>query len=209
MINYKTIQGSSEALYEISKSRFLCFTAHAETEAQAQNFIAQLRKTHWEARHCCSAYILGEHGILQKADDDGEPSGTAGKPLLEVLKKQHLSDVVIVVVRYFGGIKLGAGGLIRAYGKTATLGLEAAEIVTRTLFRRISVTIEYSLLGALENHLHQNEIRVEDKIYSDKVSLLLLLPMEDTEKIEQELLNLTAANCSIKEEDLVYINVPL
>ena len=168
-----------------------------------------MRKTHWEARHCCSAYILGEHGILQKADDDGEPSGTAGKPLLEVLKKQHLSDVVIVVVRYFGGIKLGAGGLIRAYGKAATLGLEAAEIVTRTLFRRISVTIEYSLLGALENHLHQNEIRVEDKIYSDKVSLLLLLPMEDTEKIEQELLNLTAANCSIKESDLVYINVPL
>ena len=209
MINYKTIQGSSEALYEISKSRFLCFAAHAETEAQAQNFIAQLRKTHWEARHCCSAYILGEHGILQKADDDGEPSGTAGKPILEVLKKQHLSDVVIVVVRYFGGIKLGAGGLIRAYGKAATLGLQAAEIVTRTLFRRISVTIEYSLLGALENHLHQNELRVEDKIYSDKVSLLLLLPMEDTEKIEQELLNLTAANCSIKEEDLVYINVPL
>ncbi len=209
MINYKTIQGSSEALYEISKSRFLCFAAHAGTEAQAQNFIAQLRKTHWEARHCCSAYILGEHGILQKADDDGEPSGTAGKPILEVLKKQQLSDVVIVVVRYFGGIKLGAGGLIRAYGKAATLGLEAAEIVTRTLFRRISITIEYSLLGVLENHLHQNEIRLEDKIYSDKVSLLLLVPQETTEKIEQDLLNLTAANCSIKQEDLVYINVPL
>lgn len=209
MINYKTIQGTGESSYEISKSRFLTFTSHAAAETEAQEFILRLRKLHWEARHCCSAYVLGERGSLQKADDDGEPSGTAGKPILEILKKQELSDIVVVVVRYFGGIKLGAGGLIRAYGKAASLGLAASQIVTRTLFRRITLTVDYSLLGPVENSLRQKEITVEGKVYTDKVSLSLLLPQAEAEALQLDLINLTAAQCTMEDLGLDYVNIPL
>lgn len=208
MINYKTIQGNGEALYEIQKSRFLTFVQHVSNEAEAKDFIEKIRKQHWEARHCCSAFIIGEHGNLQKADDDGEPSGTAGKPLLEVLKKQGLSDLVIVVIRYFGGIKLGAGGLIRAYGKAATLGIEASKIVVKTLFLQVNLTIDYALLGTVENHLRQEEIAIEDKDFSDKVTLHLLFPVEKASVQQQDLLDLTAAQCSLEECGPTYMDVP-
>jgi len=209
MINYKTIQGNGEALYEIQKSRFLTFAQHVSDETDAKDFIEKIRKQHWEARHCCSAFIIGEHGNLQKADDDGEPSGTAGKPLLEVLKKQDLSDLVIVVVRYFGGIKLGAGGLIRAYGKAATLGIDACQIVVKTLFLRVKLTIDYSLLGTIENHLHQKGIAIEGKDFADKVNLIILLPADKASILQQELLDLTAAQCSLEESGPTYIDVPI
>lgn len=208
MINYKTIQGNGEALYEIQKSRFLTFVQHVSNEAEAKDFIEKIRKQHWEARHCCSAFIIGEHGNLQKADDDGEPSGTAGKPLLEVLKKQDLSDLVIVVIRYFGGIKLGAGGLIRAYGKAATLGIEASKIVVKTLFLQVKLTIDYALLGTVENHLRQEEIAIEDKDFADKVTLHLLFPVEKASVQQQDLLDLTAAQCSLEECGPTYMDVP-
>jgi len=209
MINYKTIQGSGEAIYEINKSRFLAFVQNVTSEEEAQAFILKIKKRHWEARHCCSAYVLGERGHLQKADDDGEPSGTAGKPILEVLKKQELSDIVIVIVRYFGGIKLGAGGLIRAYGKAATLGIAGSQLVTKTLFLRLALTIEYALLGTLENHLHQQDIRIADKKYSDKVTLTLLLPGTAAASQQKELVNLTAAQCRIEKLGLVYVDIAL
>lgn len=209
MINYKTIQGNGEALYEIQKSRFLTFVQHVQSETEAKDFIDKMRKLHWEARHCCSAFIIGEHGILQKADDDGEPSGTAGKPLLEVLKKQDLSDLVIVVIRYFGGIKLGAGGLIRAYGKAATLGIEASKIVVKTLFLQVNLTIDYALLGAVENYLRQENIAIKDKTFVDKVTLHLLFSAEKASIFQQALLDLTAAQCSLEECGLTYIDVPL
>lgn len=207
MINYKTIQGSGEASYEIQKSRFLAFVQNVTREEEAQAFILNKKKLHWEARHCCSAYVLGERGQLQKADDDGEPSGTAGKPILEVLKKQELSDIVIVIVRYFGGIKLGAGGLIRAYGKAASLGLASSQLVTKTLFRRLDLTIAYALLGALENYLHQQEIRIADKNYSDTVTLTLLVPETAAAAQQEALINLTAAQCRIEERELVYVDI--
>jgi uncharacterized YigZ family protein len=208
MINYKTIHGSGEALYEIQKSRFLTFIQHVSTEADAKEFIEKIRKLHWEARHCCSAFIIGEHGSLQKADDDGEPSGTAGKPLLEVLKKQSLSDLVIVVIRYFGGIKLGAGGLIRAYGKAATLGIEASQVVVKTLFARVKLSIDYALLGSVENHLRQEEINVEDKFFADKVTLVLLFPVEKASLLQQGLLDLTSAQCHFEECGSTYLDIP-
>ncbi|PDM36799.1 YigZ family protein, partial [Bacillus cereus] len=101
----------------IQKSRFICYVSRATTEEEAQEFIQKIQKQNWNATHNCSAYLIGEQDQIQKANDDGEPSGTAGVPMLEVLKKRGLKDTVVVVTRYFGGIKLGAGGLIRAYGK--------------------------------------------------------------------------------------------
>lgn len=121
--DYKTVKGYGEKEIVISKSRFIAYVDRAETEEEAINFINKIKKMHYNATHNCSCYMIGEHNQIQKANDDGEPSGTAGVPMLEVLKKQGLQDTVVVVTRYFGGIKLGAGGLVRAYGKATTEGI--------------------------------------------------------------------------------------
>ena len=131
--DYQTIQGYGESEIVIQKSRFITYVNRAETEEEAQDFINNIKEKHKSANHNCSAYIIGEHDNIQKANDDGEPSGTAGVPMLEVLKKQGLQDTVVVVTRYFGGIKLGGGGLIRAYGKATTEGIDAAKVVERKL----------------------------------------------------------------------------
>src|SRR3954468_21919919 len=127
--DYHTVKGYGESEIIIQKSRFLTFVERAETEQDAQDFINNIKQLHRDATHNCSAYIIGEHDNVQKANDDGEPSGTAGVPMLEVLKKQGLKDTVVVVTRYFGGIKLGGGGLIRAYGSATTEGIVATGTV--------------------------------------------------------------------------------
>ena len=144
---YRTVQGYGQAEVEINKSRFIAYVNRAESEEEAIAFLERIRKQHWDATHNCAAYIVGENEEHQKANDDGEPSGTAGRPILEVIKRSALTDTIIIVTRYFGGIKLGTGGLIRAYGKSAVVGLEAAGIVERQLHTRMTATIDYSLLG--------------------------------------------------------------
>ncbi|MGG3841862.1 YigZ family protein, partial [Anoxybacillus kestanbolensis] len=153
---YYTVKGYGEAEIIIEKSRFICYVERATTEEEAVRFIHQIKKKHWDATHNCSAYIIGEHDHIQKANDDGEPSGTAGVPMLEVLKKKKLKDTVVVVTRYFGGIKLGAGGLVRAYGKAVTEGLKASGIVERKLMRIMHTTIDYTWLGKVENELRSS-----------------------------------------------------
>lgn len=209
MIEYKTIENEAFAEWEISKSRFLAYVRHTESEQEAQNFIASVKKKHFDARHNCSAYIIGERGQIQKSSDDGEPSGTAGVPILEILKKNELSDITVVVTRYFGGIKLGAGGLIRAYSKSATLGLDAAAIVKKTIFNCYELTLSYDLLGTLENYLHQNEIRIDSKDYTDNVKLTVLLPKTTAENTIKDITDMTAARCKITELEPRYINIPV
>ena len=209
MIEYKTIENEAFAEWEISKSRFLAYVRHTESEQEAQNFIVSVKKKHFDARHNSFAYIIGERGQIQKSSDDGEPSGTAGVPILEVLKKNELSDITIVVTRYFGGIKLGAGGLIRAYGKSATLGLDAAAIVKKTIFSCYKLTLSYDLLGTLENYLHQNEIRIDSKDYTDNVKLTVLLPKTTAENTIKDITDMTAARCKITELEPRYINIPI
>ncbi|HIX83019.1 MAG TPA: YigZ family protein [Candidatus Megamonas gallistercoris] len=209
MLEYKTIDGYSQTEWEVQKSRFISYVNHVENETQAQDFVNQIRKKHFDATHNCYAYIIGEHSDTQKSNDDGEPSGTAGVPILEVLKKNELSDVVVVVTRYFGGIKLGAGGLIRAYGKSATLGLEASVIVKKSVFNCYNLSMDYDLLGTLENYLHQKEIRIKDKNYTDKVDITILLPQNDSENTLKDITNLSAARCKITKLDTVYLNIPV
>lgn len=141
---YRTVQKAGEAELEINKSRFIAYVQRVADEADALAFVGQIKKQHWDATHNCSAYILGEFGQYQKADDDGEPAGTAGKPILEVLKRLELKDAVVVVTRYFGGIKLGAGGLIRAYGKSAKLGLHAAGLAERVPHKQVTIETTHS-----------------------------------------------------------------
>ena len=209
MIEYKTIQDSAFAEYEINKSRFLAYVSHIESEEQAQTFIQSIKKKHYDARHNCCAYIIGELGQIQKSSDDGEPSGTAGAPILEVLKKNELSDIVLVVTRYFGGIKLGAGGLIRAYGKSATLALDAAVIVRKSIFDCCELTLDYDLLGTLENYLHQHQIRIDSKEYAANVKLTILLPQSESAAILKDITDMTAARCQITKLKPRYINIPI
>ena len=209
MLEYKTVDGYAKAEWEIHKSRFIAYVNHVENEAQAQEFINEIKKKHFDATHNCYAYIIGEHSDTQKSNDDGEPSGTAGVPILEVLKKNELSDVVIVVTRYFGGIKLGAGGLIRAYGKSATLGIDASTVVKKSIFNCYNLSLDYNLLGTLKNYLHQNEIRIKDKNYTDKVDISILLPQNDSDNTLNDITNLSAARCKITKLDTIYLDIPI
>lgn len=209
MLEYKTIEGEYFTEWEINKSIFLTYIKHVETEIEAQEFISSIKKKHFDARHNCSAYIIGERSEIQKSSDDGEPSGTAGAPMLEVLKKNELSDIVVVVTRYFGGIKLGAGGLIRAYGKSVTLGLDVSTIVKKSIFNCYKLDLNYDLLGSFENYLHQKEIRIQNKDYSDIVSFTLLLAQNDSENILKDITNLSAGRIKIEKLEPVYLNIPL
>ncbi len=176
--NYKTIDKLNPCEIIIQKSRFIGYATRAETEKEAIEFIDSIKAKHRGANHNCSAYIIGEHDILQKANDDGEPSGTAGVPILEVLKKQGLKDTVIVVTRYFGGIKLGGGGLIRAYGKTASEAIRSSGVVERKLHSLINVAIDYTWLGKIENEIRQSEYPLDDILYSNGVELHVFVPVE-------------------------------
>lgn len=179
--NY-TIKQSGTYEVVIQKSKFIAHFKRAETEEEAQTFIQAIKKEHWNATHNCSAYIIGERNEHQKANDDGEPSGTAGMPMLEVLRKRHLKDTVVVVTRYFGGIKLGGGGLIRAYGGTVGEGLDAIGIVERLPMQQLTLTVDYTWIGKVENELRQSSYLLDDIIYADLVTFHVSVPVEETEE---------------------------
>lgn len=204
---YKTIEGSAEAYYEIQKSRFITHVLHVETEEAARAFVQQMKKQYFDARHNCSAWVLGERGDQQKSNDDGEPGGTAGNPILESIKKKGLTNVVIVVTRYFGGIKLGAGGLVRAYGHSAVLGLEAADIVAMTPFCRIKLKVDYGLLASVEHWIRQKDLRMEDANYAEQVELMLLVLPDERETRLAELADLTAGRCKAEMQGEILVAV--
>lgn len=183
--DYKTVKGFGESEIIISKSRFLTYVQRAETEQEALDFIDKIKKMHPSATHNCSCYLIGEHDNIQKANDDGEPSGTAGVPMLEVLKKQGLKDTVVVVTRYFGGIKLGGGGLIRAYGKATTEGIEVAQIVNRKLHHVMQVSIDYTWLGKVENEVRNSQYTLREIQYADAVEVFVHV-LKDEELIFTE-----------------------
>ena len=206
---YKTIDSDDvfKAEYEINKSKFIAHVKYVEEEESAKEFLQQLKKKYYDATHNCSAWVLGVNGDKQKSNDDGEPGGTAGNPILETIKKNELTNIIVVVTRYFGGIKLGAGGLIRAYSHTAALGISASKVVTMTPMQRLSITINYNLLASVENWIRNKNISVENKDYSENVTLTLLLLPEEVENRLTELKDLTAANFSHKLEEEILIAI--
>ena len=206
---YKTTAENGTASYEIQKSRFIAYTSHVETEAEARDFVAAIKKKHFDARHNCSAWVLGADSSQQKSNDDGEPGGTAGNPILEAIKQHGLTNVVVVVTRYFGGIKLGAGGLIRAYSHTASLGLEDTPCLEVKPFCLMEAEMDYSLLGTVENWIRNEELRTGETAYLDKVTVRLLVEPADCEAISTELTNLTAAQCKITIHKPEYMSLPI
>lgn len=160
---------------------------------------------HHNATHNCSAYIIGEHDHIQKANDDGEPSGTAGVPMLEVLKKQGLKDTVVVVTRYFGGIKLGGGGLIRAYGKATTEGLLAAQVVERKLHHFMNISIDYTWLGKVENEIRGSSYTLEEIRYLEGVEIIVSVLKEEEEQFQKWVTEMTNGQANITFENAQFI----
>jgi uncharacterized YigZ family protein len=203
--HYNTVKGYGENEITIERSRFITYVNRVETEEEAQEFIASIKKKHHDANHNCSAYMIGEQNMIQKANDDGEPSGTAGVPMLEVLKKRDLKDTVVVVTRYFGGIKLGAGGLIRAYGRATSEGLNATGIVERRLMRVMKTKIDYTWLGKVENEVRSSHYQLKDIHYLDAVEVEVYVEEASKEQFVDWMTELTNGQGEISEGDVEYL----
>ncbi|AZV62132.1 YigZ family protein [Peribacillus frigoritolerans] len=205
LTQYLTVAGRGDHEIVIEKSRFISHIARVETEDAAQAFIQEIKKKHKDATHNCSAYMIGEQNQIQKALDDGEPSGTAGVPILEVLKKKELKDTAVVVTRYFGGIKLGAGGLIRAYSKATSEGINTTGVVIRKLMRVISTTVDYTWLGKLENELRSSIYQIKEIQYLDQVNILVYVEETQKETYTAWITELTNGQGHITEEEMIYL----
>ncbi|NLL71417.1 MAG: YigZ family protein [Epulopiscium sp.] len=201
---YKTILQQAEAEIMEKKSRFIATVAPVKTETEAQDFIEALRKKYWDATHNVFAYQIGEKNEIQRCSDDGEPSGTAGLPVLDMIRGEDLKNVVVVVTRYFGGTLLGTGGLVRAYGRSAKEGLLAAQIITKVLYQRFEVSIDYSLMGKVQYEILQNGYVIQDTLYTDEVTFVVLVEYPQKDVFTKQIINLTANQVQCIPTDQVY-----
>lgn len=208
MLNkYKTVRAEANEEIVIKKSRFIGYAKPVESEEEAVAFIDEIKRMHRTATHNCSAYVVGERDQFQKASDDGEPSGTAGKPILEVIKNKGLKNVVVVVTRYFGGIMLGAGGLVRAYTDGAVAGIEAAGEIVNVLHREVYVGVDYTWYGKLENELHGRGARLGGTEFTDRVTVLCLPEAPEADTFISWITDLTQGQAVITTgEDRYYID---
>ena len=204
LTSYYTVKNEGENEIVIQKSRFIAHVKRTPTEEEAQAFIQSIKKRHASATHNCSAYLIGEQDLIQKANDDGEPSGTAGVPMLEVLKKRKLKDTTVVVTRYFGGIKLGAGGLIRAYGQSVSEGLNATGIVERKLMTKITTQIDYTLLGKVENEIRSSNYLLDEIAYLENVQVRTLVESGMEESFTEWMTNIANGQATITMGEQLY-----
>ncbi|WP_435169843.1 YigZ family protein [Paenibacillus glycanilyticus] len=203
---YSTVRGPGSEEVVIKKSRFIGYAKPVETEEEAVSFIDEIKRLHRAATHNCSAYVVGERDQHQKASDDGEPSGTAGKPILEVIKHKGLKNVAVVVTRYFGGIMLGAGGLVRAYTDGAVAGIEAAGEIVKVLHREVFVDVDYTWYGKVENELLGRGTRLGGTEFTDRVTVKCLPVVSEADAFVAWITDLTQGQAVITEgEELYYI----
>ncbi|WP_419992972.1 YigZ family protein [Streptomyces boninensis] len=195
---YETVAREGVHETEVNRSRFICALAPVASDAEAQAFIARIRKEHPAASHNCTAYVIGADGAVQKADDDGEPGGTAGLPMLQMLLRRDVRNVVAVVTRYFGGTKLGAGGLIRAYGGAVGAALDAVGTVTRQRFRLLTVTVDHQRAGKVENDLRATGRPVRDVRYGAEVDIDVALPEPELPAFRAWLADATAGTARVE-----------
>lgn len=195
---YRTVAHVGVHETEINRSRFLCALAPAATEQEAQEFVARVRREHPTASHNCYAYVVGADAGIQKASDDGEPGGTAGVPMLQMLLRRETRYVVAVVTRYYGGVKLGAGGLIRAYGGVVGEALDELGTITRQRFRLATVTVDHQRAGRLENDLRASGRSVREVRYAEAVTLEIGLPDADVETFRGWLADATAGTAGFE-----------
>ncbi|MFB6989578.1 YigZ family protein [Streptomyces sp. NPDC056178] len=195
---YRTVARAGVHETEINRSRFICALAPAATEQEAQDFVARVRREHPTATHNCFAYVIGADASVQKASDDGEPGGTAGVPMLQMLTRREMRYVVAVVTRYYGGVKLGAGGLIRAYGGVVGEALDALGTITRRRFRLATITVGHQRAGKLENDLRATGRTVREVRYAEAVVIGIGLPDADVESFRGWLADATAGEAELE-----------
>lgn len=198
LIRYRTVRQEAHNEIVIKKSRFIGYAKPVQSEEEAVAYIEEIKRLHRQATHNCSAYVVGERDQHQKASDDGEPSGTAGKPILEVIKNKGLKNVAVVVTRYFGGVMLGAGGLVRAYTDGAVAGIEAAGEIELALHREIFVDADYTWYGKIENELHGRGTRVGGTEFTDRVTVCCLPEEPDKDAFIAWMTDLTQGQASIR-----------
>lgn len=195
---YKTIYGEFQTEIEINKSRFITSIKRSNSEEESLAFIEEISKKYRDATHNCTAYINGATKLIQRYNDDGEPQGTAGIPMLEVLKKEDLTDVVVVVTRYFGGKKLGASGLIRAYSKGVSDAISVSDIVWIRNFYEVKVEFDYVFLGKIDNFIAKEMYHLKKREYLEKIYNVFYVKIDDYSKFKDELLEITSNNIFIE-----------
>ena len=200
MIQYKTVAKEAHAEQIREKSRFIAYVKPVETREEADAFIASVRALHKTATHNVPALVVGEKFQIQWASDDGEPQGTSGAPIVQMLVKEGVTNVVVVVTRYFGGIKLGTGGLVRAYTSSAKLGLEAAGICQMKQMAVLQYKIDYSFLSKAQNLSRDGNFSIEDIIYEELVTLKVVTDVDNVDEIKALFSNLTAGNAALISE---------
>jgi len=206
---YKTVLNQACAVYEEKKSKFIATVSPASTEDEALDFINRLRHRYWDASHNVYSYYIIGNNIIQRFSDDGEPAGTAGMPVLEAIKKHELQNAAVVVTRYFGGTLLGAAGLVRAYGRSASLGIEAAVIVRKQLCARIRIVVGYPLFGRLQNLVSAKGYAVEGVSYGQDVELTIFVPVDEAGSFAGSVNEATNANSVTEICDNAYITLDL
>lgn len=203
MNRYTTVAKEASAEQVIDRSRFIAHIARAFSKEEADAYIARIRAQYRDATHNVPSFIVGEKSELKWTSDDGEPQGTSGPPMLQMLEREGLTNVVCVVTRYYGGIKLGTGGLVRAYTSSAKLALEAAGKHTVRDVSRMSVTVPYTLLGKLQNLEKSEPFVIEDILYTESVTLVLSMDLEDEERVKALLMEVSAGTAQISGEERV------
>ena len=201
----KTVYAGGEGEIVEKKSRFIATVRPVSSEEEAVAFINEMKKKYWDARHNCSAFVIGDRQEISRCSDDGEPAQTAGRPMLDVLLKEEIHNVCVVVTRYFGGVLLGTGGLVRAYQKATRSGLESSVIIEKQRGMFGNIVTDYNGIGKIQYILAQNNIPIADSIYGENVSIQVVVPAQQQEKIEKELIEGTNGKAEIDwEKEVVF-----
>ncbi len=204
LLSYKTVYEGRQGEIEEKKSRFIASVAHVESEEEAIRFVEMTRKKYYDARHNCYAYCIGKKGEQMRCSDDGEPSQTAGKPMLDVLIGQQLCDTIVVVTRYFGGTLLGTGGLVRAYTAATQEGLKNSTIIEKRLAEQFWITVDYSAIGKLLYMIGQKGYTQLDSDYGEQVTLVVLVPAEESDKMKKDLTEAFSGRAVVSVEGETY-----
>ena len=209
MENYKTIAQTGSHEKDIKKSRFIAHIAQVFSEEEANEFIKKIRQQEAGATHNCTAFIVKENVLIERMSDDGEPSGTAGSPILNVLQQQNLQNVAVVVTRYFGGIKLGAGGLIRAYSSTTAEAVKEIGLVENRIQQGFELTIPYHLFDKFDNYAKNEKINLENKQFTADIKCEIYLDLNIVEEAVQNIKDLFQNQIQLKETQKTYKQVPI
>ena len=208
-MEYRTIRQDGQAQEEIKKSRFICHAKRVYSEEEARDFIAAIKKEHYKATHNCSAFIVGEKSEIKRTSDDGEPSGTAGVPMLGVMENHQLTNVCFVVTRYFGGIKLGAGGLIRAYAGSVALAIKEIGLIEIKEQAGLRLKMSYSQYQNFDNFLKAEDLIEFDTEFTDLVATTIYIDKQEKEPLEQKLIEFFNGKIQIDDQGLREVEIPL